>query len=477
MNTHAPSDTGEAPTHRPSQLGTLRTASGAGVEASRVLRAAARRLELLASQRASASLAYERFSGKVLHPNADVSAWLPPVPGAGVRLVRAMLQRTVHSPLLRAEVEALLHHGWRLELLAKNGFQSELLLETASVLSLSEAPALLAQFPGSPSDATTARIECGEMLSLFAAEAGCLGQSFSPLVSEETLRQRASTPVEYQQLINTMRLFRLKSGELDPWKAEAFFPKLSRSRSQGHLYFTIGAPQITHAWSSKIDVDVVLNAQDIQKVRHPAWRRRQLVERTRGALAHGRSVLCIANHSTQASRRELISVARELGATITALFCDWPEEAIFTTVEQSEAPVARRTLTRVLETLEPPRPHEAETVLVLGPDGLLARWDSMETMEGGFVETLLKPMPSDTISELMPPELPSVDARMEPQFELTPTLDEQVLLEQWCTNLEDELWGRPPALIWASHAGSAHDAMQDPHDTADWDGMADSSDD
>lgn len=423
-----------------------------------------------------------RLSGQALHPDARPASWLPALDGSAIRLVRRLLRAVVPSPLLRAEVETLLRHCWQVELLHAQEFAPEALLEAAGVLALGPAAALLRHYPLWDPHLRAARQETAELLSLFAAEAGCEGPCFSPLISEEALEPWLKEPQDRARLINTMRMFRLQNGLMEPWKADAFLPKLARVRSRGVLYFTIGAPLTTEQAIPMVTTDVVIRAQDIRKVRHPAFRRRQLVERVQGALAKGYRVLCAANHSTQESRRELVRAARALGAPVVALYCDWPEESLEPLLAQAESPPLRRTLNRVLETLEPPRAHEADEVLVLGPDGVQARWTADGTVSGGFTEHL------EGVQAPEAEALSSAGSRSDPGVLLEGYLGpvEDVLLSELSAALCSESHARPPALLRAAWALSGpasigllehSEALLDPDDYPASDAEGPASDD
>jgi len=315
--------------------------------------------------------------------------WLPPLNGVTLRQMRGRLRDALPSPLERAETLALLRHGPQLTTLPEQ-YPRNLLLSLAAKMSL---PAALELVRSWPSDATLdlarrRQEEAGE-LELFAEDLGCLGGTVGAWISEEMLEQHSGgSPERRVRLLAAMRWLRLHQVVSNRWAAETLFPRLVRPDTGAMLIWTVGAPLAIDRLEALIDIDALVAADDLTDSRSAAGRRREMVDRVRHRLRQGLRVGCVANHSTLESREALVSVAREVGAGSHAIFFDLSDDELMRRNEAAGWPVPLRVVERVQESLEAPRPHEAEQVWVMGDSGPLARWELGEGMLEGFRETM-----------------------------------------------------------------------------------------
>lgn len=325
----------------------------------------------------------------------------PMLEGAPLRRARQWLFEHCASPLVRADVLALVTRGYSTAEVAAADHSRESLLKCASGLSIPAAVGLMTRWPHAELDAdwvssdanwVARRQEEASLLQLFAEEQGCFDETLQSWLTEEVLERYCGDDRDMRtRLLNTMRWVRLHEDIQSPWMAELYFPRLLRAQTGARLYWTVGAPLTIGRVEALVEVDVVISADDMLKVRNAADRRRQLTDKVKSYLRQGQSVACVANHSTQEARYSILKVARDMGAPSIALYYDFEEATIEALNAEAGWNVSRRTVERVLDTLEAPRPHEAEEVWVMGPQGRRARWIATASTTGGFEEVLDAP--------------------------------------------------------------------------------------
>lgn len=281
---------------------------------------------------------------------------------------RTRLSAGAAPVLAREEAMSLLRHGPRLGEMEVRDFPPDEVLDLGTALDTRALERLLVEGWGG-----SAAPERGALWRMACEEAGAWGPSVDPWIpEEEDLSGEPSGP----RWASELRWMRLEGVLADRWAAWTRLGGLRRSRPGGRLVWTLGLPggERPGPRTFGFELDLVLSMDDIKDARGAQARRRQAVERIASALRDGARVAWVANNTTLASRRAVLSVARAAHAEVEALFFDDPHEAVAARLEALEWPLDERTLRRGLEVLEGPRLHEAERVTVVRAGQVVESW-------------------------------------------------------------------------------------------------------
>lgn len=302
------------------------------------------------------------------------------------------------SPLLRSKMITTITEGYRLGSIYQSQYAKGLLIELSRLMPLNIAMSfsyiLIKNSKAKDTQYIDSFYQVFNELKTELSNFGCYGEEISPWISNYLWEMQKEYPRELlQYIINALRNFRINEVILNNWAMDSMLSRASSKYKPNILYWTIAPPSVIdlEQISSYAQFDEVIRFEDFLKYKQQN-QRLKLIQCLKYFISRGKNVLCIANHSTIDSRKDIVNLAKSEGVRSVVYYYDMCWESVLSKINEQEEKIPLRSIERVWSVLIPPRSHEAEEVIVFSntkSNNNVFIWDLNTEIDAKFSERVL----------------------------------------------------------------------------------------